>query len=170
MKFKHILLMAAAATLATGCKPTEKNYRQAYEVAKAKKDYVDPDTEILTGGHKLLEEESSNWKIIGTDTLQVQHFHLKPADGVWPEEGPYRLAVAMFKMDTNSKSLLADISKKGTMKPVIATDGKERHFIIAGSATTADSLEKVLSTFHKENPGFRYIGMTPEKPLIIVSR
>lgn len=170
MRLRNIILGIALIGLAVGCKPTEKGYKQAYDAAKAKREYVDPDAELLTGGHKLLDEDSSNWKVIGNDSLQIQHFYLKPSGGAWPESGPYRLAVAMFKMDTNSKSLLADISGKGTLKPVIATDSKDRHYIIAGSATYADSLANVLRTFRKDNPGFRYIGMTPEKPLIIVSR
>ncbi|MCM1489556.1 MAG: hypothetical protein NC095_01830 [Muribaculum sp.] len=161
-----ILLLAVTV----GCKPTEKGYKQAYDAAKAKREYVDPDAELLTGGHKLLNENSTNWVVLGKDTLQLQHFYLKPENGQpWPQAGPYRLAVAMFKMNTNSTSMLKDI-KKGNLKPVIATDGKERHFIIAGSATTADSLKYVLDAFNKANPGFRYIGMTPEQPLIVVSR
>lgn len=161
-----ILLLAVTV----GCKPTEKGYKQAYDAAKAKREYVDPDTELLTGGHKLLDENSSNWKVIGNDTLQIQHLRISPENGEkWPQTGPYRLAVAMFKMNTNSTSMLKDI-KKGNLKPVIATDGKDRHFIVAGSATTADSLKYVLDAFKKENPGFRYIGLTPEQPLIVVSR
>lgn len=157
--------------LAAACKPTEKNYRQAYEAAKAKREYVDPDADLMMGGHKLLDEESSNWKVLGTDTLEIRHFYMKPV-GVekWPNEGPYRLAVAMFKMNTNANSLLADIKKRTTQHPVVATDSKDRHYIIAGSATSIDSLAQVLATFKKENPGFSFIGMTPEKPLIIVSR
>ncbi len=156
--------------LAVGCKPTEKGYQQAYDAAKAKREYVDPDAELLTGGHKLLDENSTNWVALGTDTLQLQHFHLKPENGeAWPQTGPYRLAVAMFKMNTNSSSMLNDI-KKGNLTPIAATDGKDRHFIIAGSATTADSLSQVLATFRKENPGFRHIGLTPEEPIVVVSR
>lgn len=170
MKIKFIFGIGLLL-LAVGCKPTEKGYQQAYDAAKAKREYVDPDDELLTGGHKLLDENSSNWVALGKDTLQLQHFYLKPENGEpWPQNGPYRLAVAMFKMNTNSSSLLRDISKRSTLKPVVATDGKDRHFIIAGSATTADSLEFVLETFRKENQGFRCIGMEKEEPIIIVSR
>lgn len=170
MKIKFII-GTVLLMLSVGCKPTEKGYQQAYDAAKAKREYVDPDEELLTGGHKLLDENSSNWVALGKDTLQLQHFYLKPENGEpWPQKGPYRLAVAMFKMNTNSNSLLRDITGKSTLKPVVATDGKDRHFIIAGSATTADSLQYVLQTFRKENPGFRCIGIEKEEPIIIVSR
>ena len=153
------------------CKPTEKGYRQAYEAAKSKREQVDPEEDILTGGHKLLNEESTNWKVLAGDSLQVQHTFLKPIEGEkWPQSGPYRLAVAMFKMTTNANSMLEDLKGKGKLTPVIATDGKDKYYIIAGSATYADSLGNVLTTFKKEHPGFQYIGLTPAKPLIMVGR
>ncbi len=155
----------------SGCKPTEKGYRQAYEAAKSKREQADPDEALLTGGYKLLNEESTNWRVIAGDSLQVQHMILKPTDDMkWPQSGPYRLAVAMLKMTTNAKSMLSDLQGKGNLKPVIATDGKDTYYIIAGSATYADSLGNVLTTFKKENPGFQYIGLTPAKPLIVVGR
>lgn len=173
MRIENLTIAAGCCLLllaGSGCKPTEKGYRQAYDAAKAKREYVDPDAELLTGGHKLLDEKATNWKIIGSDTLQVQHMALTPEEGShWPQSGPYRLAVAKFKMNTNSRSLLRDITGKAGITPVMASDGKGGHYIIAGSATYPDSLAHVLATFRKENPGFRNIGLTPEAPLIVVA-
>lgn len=154
-----------------GCKPTEKGYRQAYEAAKSKREQKDPDEELLTGGHKLLTEGATNWRVIAGDSLQLEHKMLKPAEGsVWPQSGPYRLAVAMMKMTTNANSMLADLKKERSLTPVIATDGKDTYYIIAGSATYVDSLGNVLTTFKRENPGFRYIGLPGERPIIMVGR
>lgn len=161
-----MLLMLFAA-----CKPTEKGYRAAYDAAKSKREQADPDQDILTGGHKLLNEDATRWVIIDGDSLQMEHFFLQPEEGSrWPQTGPYRLAVAMFKMTTNVNSMLNDIKGKGTLTPTAAFDSKGRHFIIAGSATYVDSLSNVLSTFKKENPGFSYIGMTGNRPMVIVGR
>ena len=154
-----------------GCKPTEKGYQQAYEAAKSKREQKDPDEDLLTGGHRLLTEEATNWRVLDGDSLQLQHKFLRPMnDGKWPQSGPYRLAVAMLKMTTNANSMLADLKKKSTLEPVVATDGKDSYYIIAGSATYADSLGNVMATFKRENPGFQYIGLTPQQPLIIVGR
>ncbi len=170
-KIRIILMMVVLLGMVYACKPTEKGYRQAYEAAKSKREQVDPDEELMTGGHKLLNQESSNWRVIAGDSVQVQHKFIKPIeDEKWPQSGPYRLAVAMLKMTTNAKSMLSDLQKKGRLKPVIATDGKDTYYIIAGSATYADSLGNVLATFKKDNPKFQYIGMEREKPLIIVGR
>lgn len=155
----------------SGCKPTEKGYRQAYEAAKSKREQKDPDEDLLTGGHRLLNETSSNWRVVGGDSLQMEHKFLRPIDGgKWPQSGPYRLGVALFKMTTNANSLLSDLKKGGSLQPVIATDGKDSFYIIAGSATYIDSLSNVLTTFRKENPDFQYIGLGQDKPLIIVGR
>lgn len=159
------------ALVCTACKPTEKNYRSAYEAAKNKREQKDPDLELLTGGHRLLSENATNWKVIGSDSLQLQHTFLRPEEGSkWPQSGPYRLAVAMFKMNTNANAMLKDLSGKGTLIPTAATDGKGKHYVIAGSATYPDSLGLVLETFRKENPGFSYIGLTPPRPIILVAR
>ncbi|MDE6478656.1 MAG: hypothetical protein K2L45_00175 [Muribaculaceae bacterium] len=170
-KIINILMIAVLLGMFYSCKPTEKGYKQAYDAAKSKREQVDPDEDLLTGGHKLLSQESTNWRVIAGDSLQVQHMFLKPTEGaIWPQSGPYRLAVAMLKMTTNANSMLSDLKEKGSLKPVIATDGKNSYYIIAGSATYLDSLGNVLTTFKKENPGFQYIGMEKESPLIIVGR
>ncbi len=164
-------MMTVLLGMLWSCKPTEKGYRQAYEAAKSKRDQVDPDEDLLTGGHKLLSQEATNWRVLDGDSLQVQHMFLRPTDGVkWPQRGPYRLAVAMFKMTTNANSMIEDLQKRGSLQPVVATDGKNTYYIIAGSASYVDSLGNVLKTFKKENPGFQYIGLSPERPVIMVGR
>lgn len=160
-----MLLMAGA------CKPTERNYQAAYDAAKAKREYKDPDEDLLTGGHKLLSDDAKNWVVLGSDSLQTERVWLKPYDGgVWPQSGPYRLAVAMFKMSTNANSILGDLKKHKELTPVIAQDGQKRYFLIAGSATYPDSLGAVLSTFRKAEPDFTYIGMVDSQPMVIFSR
>ena len=168
---KVILSLCMILPIFASCKPTEKGYQQAYEAAKSKREQVDPDDDLLTGGHKLLSEESTNWKVLAGDSLQIQHKFLKPTDGTaWPQSGPYRLAVAMLKMTTNAKSMLEDLQKSKSLTPVIATDGKDTYYIVAGSASYVDSLGNVLTTFKKENPKFQYIGLTGDLPVIIVGR
>lgn len=171
MKIRITLMLCMLLSILAGCKPTEKGYQRAYEAAKNKREQKDPDDDILTGGHKLLSEGSTQWAVLAGDSLQLQHKYLKPIkDSAWPQAGPYRLAVAMMKMTTNANAMLADLRKSSSLTPVIATDGKDTYYIIAGSASFADSLGNVLTTFRKENPGFQYIGLTPAKPLIIVGR
>ena len=171
IKIKAILTMIMLTAIFAGCKPTEKGYRQAYEAAKNRREQKDPDDDLLTGGHRLLSEEATNWKVLDGDSLQLQHKFLRPLKGSnWPQTGPYRLAVAMFKMTTNANSMLADLKKGRSLTPVIATDGKDTYYIIAGSATYVDSLGNVLTTFRRENPGFQYIGLSQGQPVIIVGR
>lgn len=172
MKLTRILMAAAAGLLLfSACKPTEKNYQAAYDAARAKREYKDPDEELLTGGHKLLNDDATNWVVLGQDSLQTERIWLKPfEDAKWPQSGPYRLAVAMFKMTTNANSALEDLKKHKDLTPIIARDGQKRYFLIAGSATYPDSLASVLSTFRKSNPDFTYIGMTDSQPMVIFSR
>lgn len=172
MKEKSLIALCLTLLIVTtACKPTEQGYKAAYDAAKAKREYVDPDQEILTGGHRLLNENASNWKVIGNDSLQIQTIRISPEKGeAWPQSGPYRLAVAMFKMDTNARSLLENLKGKGCNNAILAGDGKGKHFVIAGSATYPDSLGMVLNDFRLRNPEFPFIGLTPAVPVIIVSR
>lgn len=172
MKGKTLTVLCVSLLLiGTACKPTEQGYRSAYDAAKAKREYVDPDQELITGGHRLLNEDASNWKVIGKDSLQIQMIRISPEKGEsWPQSGPYRLAVAMFKMDTNARSLLEDLKSNGCNNATLAADGKGKHFVIAGSATYPDSLGAVLDDFRHRNPGFPFIGMTPAAPVIIISK
>lgn len=170
MSLKYTLLIAICSFLFVSCKPTEKNYQAAYDAAKAKREYVDPDQALLTGGHALLDDDSSNWLRIGADSLELQRIRLKPLQGEWPHPGPYRLAVAMFKMDTNAKSLAADLSSQKDITPLIAKDGQDRIFLTIGSASTPDSLAAPLAAFRRQNPSFAWIGLTPPRPIVIYSR
>lgn len=172
IKKKSMIALCLTLLIATtACKPTEQGYKAAYDAAKAKREYVDPDQDILTGGHRLLNENASNWKVIGKDSLQIQSIRISPKKGeLWPQSGPYRLAVAMFKLDTNAHSLLEDLKEKGCNNAILAGDGKGKHFVIAGSATYPDSLGAVLNDFRLRNPEFTFIGMTPAAPVIIISR
>ncbi|MDE6340857.1 MAG: hypothetical protein K2K93_00935, partial [Muribaculaceae bacterium] len=139
MRIKHITACAILLALTfTSCKPTEKNYQAAYDAAKSKREQKDPDDLLLTGGHRLLSEEASNWKVIGSDSLQVEHLMIRPAEGyVWPQSGPYRLAVSLYKMNTNAKAAIKDLqNSRSSLTPVIAETGKGRLYIIAGSAST----------------------------------
>ena len=166
-----VLTLCMMGAMLYSCKPTEKGYRQAYEAAKSKREQKDPDEDLLTGGHKLLSEEASNWRIIDGDSLQMVHKFLRPADGSkWPHAGPNRLSVAIIKMTTNANSMLSDLKKGRGLTPIIATDGNDTYYIIAGSATYVDSLGNVLYTFKQENPGFQYIGLMPQQPVIMVGR
>ena len=88
IKIKTPLMLLLLVAMLCGCKPTEKGYRQAYEAAKNKREQKDPDEDLLTGGHRLLSEEASNWRVIDGDSLQLQHKFLKPiGDAKWPQEG-----------------------------------------------------------------------------------
>ena len=168
---KALLMICVTGGMLYSCKPTEKGYRQAYEAAKSKREQKDPDEELLTGGHKLLSVEATNWRVIDGDSLEMEHKFIRPMkDSKWPQSGPYRLAVAMLKMTTNANSMLADLKKSRSLTPVIATDGKDTYYIIAGSATYVDSLGSVLNSFRRENPEFQYIGLPSAKPVIIVGR
>ena len=68
---RFILTICILMPLLYACKPTEKGYRQAYEAAKSKREQKDPDEDLLTGGHKLLNEGSSRWNVIDGDSVQL---------------------------------------------------------------------------------------------------
>ena len=93
--FSALVLVMALAS----CKPTERNYKQAYDSALAKRQKAEAETMIPASG--LLSDEGPQQRIVGGDTLYVSTERLRALSGDEPVS-PYNVAVAMYKMNTNA--------------------------------------------------------------------
>lgn len=153
----------------TGCKPTEKNYKSAYDAAKAKRDAeaTDPDMELMLNGHKLDTSEGGNALVDNAGNSYPQKalslvFENEP-DGT----GDYFLSVSTFSMPTNALALAYDMDAKGDTVTV-ARDANSNWYVIAGRNEDRVSAAGAASRFVKSHPGFQFIGQD-NKPLILVS-
>ncbi|RXE68476.1 hypothetical protein [Sangeribacter muris] len=151
---KKILLLAAVAAIAlVSCKPTERNYREAYDVAVGKREKV---SESLAADG-LISEDAPRGKVVDGDTLYFVNEILRVDDGVSPLK-QLNVAVAVFKMNTNARAGASMLSEKG-YDARAARALEDKWYIIAGSFDSMDDTRAFIARFRKENPSYPYIGL-----------
>lgn len=161
---KKTLLICAtvlvAAVVFTSCKPTEKNYQAAYDVAKAKKtvEADDPDMALMLGGHTLDRSEGGT-AVSSVDgmKLPLKSTSLRfetPLEG----DGDWFLAVARYSMPTNARAQARDLKSKGDNVGVVE-DSDSEWYVIAGVARDRREAGEIASRFIRTHPGFSFIGL-----------
>lgn len=161
---KKILPILILAALAVGCKPTEKNYQQAYDLAVQKRE------ESLTSisGGTLDAIDGPRKEVIEGDTILVATgtFMTYEAPPEPSAVGKIGIAVAQYGMDTNAKRHAADLRKKYP-GAFVATDGRKQYYVVVDRVLNTKEAVKPIAEFKKNNPDFRYIGL-PSGPVAIL--
>lgn len=149
-----ILLTALAfAFLTPSCKPSEKNYRKAYERTMAARDSSDTDfDETIYGRYR--KQLVSTPVIVGNDTLdaRTQNISVTPDGGGINESiKPYMVVVGGFKQLFNARSLRERLLNLGYPGAFIVQTAEPYYFIVAKACTTP---EEALATVKalKANP------------------
>lgn len=144
-----------ALLIFTGCKPTEKNYRSAYEIALQKKEKekaaADPEEEGM-----IRTDAPRTEKYNGTQ-IRTLNEHLL-VEGKTPVSQPLNVAVCLFKMPTNARAGAAAFVKEG-YKGFAAKSYGDRWFLIIGSADSMEEAVKLADKFKKKHPDYPYIGL-----------
>lgn len=162
-----IWLLTGAALLGTvGCKPTEKNYSEAYDVARRKRDRDEErhrrlqedlgvDREKLRSvdgpAHHTFQVPDSLGG--GTLDIAVRRLALSRADSV----AECSLSVAAFRMRSNADALAADLRSEGFPGARAVSGGDEEYVIIDENAEPA-ALARTLRRFSSRLKDFPYVG------------
>lgn len=165
MKSKLNIFVSAAIVALTfiACKPTEKNYRDAYDAALAKRQEVA--AQQMRPATGLLSDEGPQRRIIGNDTVFVSVETLRTLDGK-NLPGHFALAVGVFKMDTNAKAAAADLAEAGYSEAKAAKGREGRIYTLALAGNSLDSIKAASLKFKKDFPDYPYVGL-PGAPVII---
>lgn len=157
------LLFAAVMLLmvVTGCKPTERGYKAAYDAALAKREKAQAESMLPASG--LLSDDGPQPRVLDGDTVFVTSALLKFDDGA--VRPMYNVAVALYKMNTNARSMATDLKSKG-YDAVAAQARGGKWYTVAGAFTSLTGARDFILKFRKDNPGFRYIGL-PGAPVVI---
>lgn len=150
------------------CKPTEKNYRSAYDIAIGKKQ---AEQESLAADG-LIAENAPKPRYIDGDTLYFANEIISVDKDFAPfkESAPvelkgYNVAVGMFKMNTNARAGASALREKGfDAFPVQAMGGK--WYIIGGSFDNLDESRTFIKKFKAKNPDYPYIGLNGHPAII----
>lgn len=161
MRFKKIVIMLGASLMMLpACKPTESNYREAYDVAKAKAEK----TAAEMDADGIVNVDAPQMKVVGNDTVYMKSAILRP-DNPSDELRAYNLVVAEFKMPTNARSGASMIKEKGFEAfPARSTLG--RWYIVAGTGHTLPEAIELTKRFRETFPTYPYIGLFGHPTLI----
>lgn len=160
--FKALSIAALGCVLFSSCKTTEKNYQQAYDAAKAKREAARAESMPEEG---LLSDDGPTLKVVEGENLYVSRDRLSlPKDGD-REPMPYSVAVSLYKMPTNARAQAQTLAKKGYDAFEARTTG-DRWYVVAGAFRTQIEARDFIKEFRKKNPGYSYIGL-PDAPVIV---
>ncbi len=180
MKNKYLSYLLLGTSLATlllsGCKPTENNYRQAYDAALAKREKTEEkDIFIPEGGLQSLDGPQK--RTFGDITVLYEVKSLRwtqPADVKEggnveidaPRPHKYNVAVGLYKMPTNAASQVEQLIANGYDRAFPAHVQKDQNYAIAASFENIEDAAKFVDSFIKKNKGMNYVGL-PGAPVVI---
>lgn len=162
-----IYLTLLSGMLFFGCKPTEKNYKAAYDAAKARREATVSEHGI---GGFLQNDETLSIRVVEGDSVWVSHERvgLRDAEGNPVKTEPvYGVGVAVFRMPTNAVALKDDLLKRG-YEASLATDGRDKWFVVSGLYSELGEAAKEARRFRDLNPSFIFVGLP--SPVILYIR
>lgn len=149
---RNIILTVITALLLTGaftgCKTTEANYRNAYELAKAKTDSYggDIDSTIYT---KIRRSGRSGSLTMGNDTLQTTTIAIGfPEDCGASRETvhKYNVVVAEFKQIFNARQMRNRLMEEGYDGALVINNREPLYYVVSESC---DMLPDAAEAFHR---------------------
>lgn len=167
MKMKKTVMAFVALSLlaAAGCKPTESNYKAAYDAAQKKRQAADADSDIAlpTGG--LQAVDAPRKRVVDGDTVSVAKMPLRFDGGLEQSVHRWNVAVACYKMQTNCAAQVSELFTKGYKAYVAETTGG-RFYTIAGTFETLHEAAAFAREYAATHGREQFIGLEGA-PLII---
>lgn len=167
---KRLLLAAVlvgSCVALTGCKTTVKNYQDAYDVAREKRErdearHRELQAEMGVDREKLqsVDDEPTINRIQLTDTLSGESITLKAINAPFHRDDNVRgmaIAIARFKMPTNANALAADLQAEGFEEARAARSGSE-YYVLLKEGTYPSDLASEIMRFRRKLPDFPYVG------------
>lgn len=162
---KKTLLIALLILGLWSCKPTETNYRQAYERAVAAKDSADSDLDNTIYG-KARRDFAMQQLVVGADTVdvKVQHIKVTPDGGGINENlRRYNVVAGQFKQVFTAKSLRERLFEAGYPASFVVETSEPYYYVIASSHDDASASVEALRRLEADKP----VGMKPPVPFIL---
>lgn len=159
-----VMLPLAAFVLLPACKPTEKNYREAYDVARHKKTKLTEDPDLdLTG--LIADGDPSVQSVAGVD-VRVMSIPLKT---VFSGHSPmrYNLVVGRYKMRANALSHAERLTAEGA-DAFVAEDKEEKLYVVYGGYDSPKEIAAKIRSMRENHPDAFYPGLD-EGPVVIIN-
>lgn len=153
MRDKIFLLatLFGVALSMVSCKPTENNYRAAYDAAQGKRHSVDTDADILNSG-KLEEPqpESDKPKQFKVETRRSNNVE---------NDDVYLFVIARYGMSTNAEAHSAALRDKGFDAQAVSF-GDDEWYVAAGSFPEEEPAQEFGRKYEASHPRETRIGLS----------
>lgn len=162
---KLLIVFAMLAVCLVSCKPTEKNYKAAYDAAKAKREKAMDDDLIPEGG--LLQDDGARpFQLADGRRVGYLREPVKEADDS-AEKMKYYVVVGAFKMRANAAGMMEQLKKEGD-SPCLLKQSDEKWYVAAAGFINIDETSAYVAEYLKKHKDAEYIGLDGT-PLILES-
>ena len=151
------------ALMFASCKPTENNYKSAYDAALEKREAANREQMIPATG--LLSDDGPQLRVLDGDSIFVLKEALRRGEPAEKLTG-WSVAVALYKMETNATANAEDLRESGWKNAFAAYAKGEKWYVVVDNVSTLDSARMVSKLFIKKHKGYPYVGL-PKKPVLI---
>lgn len=158
---KHTLYIIGAALACLfalpGCKPTEKNYKSAYDAALRKRESVMPSQ--TDDGTVIKAIDAPREVAVGGDRIGVKTQFLHSEDPLVSTQPRYVVVVGRYKMPTNARGQVADLKAGGFPQALVMTDGDKMYLAVADFAETLEEVGEKVASLRKKMKGIPFVGL-----------
>lgn len=169
MKSKNFVFRLGAAIMVAlfvvSCKPTEQNYRAAYDAAREKREAAMREQMMPATG--LLSDDGPQLRVIDGDSVYVLQ------ENVWEIDSKparrlmgWHVAVGVYKMDTNAKANAASLKEAGYKGARAAKALDNRYYTLITTVQTLDSARAAAADFRRSHRSYPYVGL-PAAPVLL---
>lgn len=155
---KSVLLLAVPMLLLAlaSCKPTEKNYKSAYDAAIAKKEKASEDDLIPEGG--LLQDDGAKPFVLADGrNVGFMRAPVKDADEN-AEPKRYYVVVATFSMHANAAGM-AERMKKSKLAPSLLRQTDEKWYVAAAGFDDLSEASDFAAEYLNKHEKEEFIGL-----------
>lgn len=166
LKYKFLLLSCLMAFILSGCKPTEKGYKTAYDAALNKRQTAIGDVDATIPTDEIQEVDGIQLKEIDGEKVYLLNQRIRPAEGGTPLPGNYNVCVGRYKMITNCKAQVNAL-KEQNFQAFSAEDSDGMYYVIVASFQNIKDAIKFEKEYRKGKNRV-YVGLR-NAPVIIFS-
>ncbi len=153
-----------------GCKPTENNYRAAYDAALGKRQSAEADKDLRGDGHQVISldgpQRVKSSPEEGAVEVWLDRQRLKPIGEGAPEPRPrYLVAVGVYSMGANAAALTERLRKDGLQAyPARAKD--DRIWVVVPGGGTLAEAAATVEGLKGRYPEMPWTGL-PGEPVVV---
>ena len=137
-KYSILLIAGAMAALSLGsCKPTETNYRQAYEAAaEQRRESTGLDSTIYG---RIRNSAVTSWLVVNGDSLPMRKEYIGYTDGGGSSRDNvkrYNVVVGQFRQVFNAKQMRQRLIDNGYDSAMIVHTREPLYYVVTSTAST----------------------------------